>query len=138
MKALSILIVGAGKLGRESGRSLMEDGHKLTLIEKDRETAEKARQAFGERVITGDGCDPRVLEKAGVARVELVIATTGDDEDNLVVAELARHVFSVPRIFARVNRPENQWLFTAQRGVDYAFCPVCMVTEALKKEMGSA
>jgi trk system potassium uptake protein TrkA len=135
MQALVILIIGAGKLGRESCRQFIDIGHKVTLIEKDHEAAKNAKVIFGDRVIQGDGCDPKVLERAGISHAQVVVAATGDDEDNLIVAELAHRVFGVSRVMARVNRPENQWLFTPQRGVDFVFCPVLIVTELINREI---
>jgi trk system potassium uptake protein TrkA len=135
MQPLSIFIIGAGKLGRESGQRLIDGGHSLTFIEKDHQAAESAQEIFGDRVIQGDGCDPKVLERAGIVRAQVVIAATGDDEDNLIVAELAHHVFGVQYVLTRVNRPENQWLFTSHRGVDTAFCPVSMTADFIKGEI---
>lgn len=136
MKVLFILIVGAGKLGRECARQLIDAGNKVTLIEKDPRVAQEARSTFTDQVVEGDGCDPKVLEEAGIARVQAVITATGDDEDNLVIAQLARRVFDVSLILARVNRPDNRWFFTPQRGIDIAFCPACMVAEHIKHEIG--
>ena len=135
MQPLSILIIGAGKLGRESGQRLKDAGHRLTFVEKDHQLAEKAKELFGERVFAGDGCDPKVLEHAGIGSAQVIIAATGDDEDNLIIAELAHHVFEVQYVITRVNRPENQWLFTAHRGVDTAFCPVTMMADFIKTEI---
>jgi trk system potassium uptake protein TrkA len=135
MQPLSILIVGAGKLGQESARQLIDAGHKVTLIEKDPRVAQDARDTFGDQVIEGDGCDPKVLERARITHVQAIVTVTGDDEDNVVVAELARRLYDVPLILARVNRPDNEWLFTPQRGVDVAFCPACMVTEFIRQEI---
>lgn len=81
----------------------------------------------------GDGCDPKVLERAGIARTQVVIAATGDDEDNLIISEIAHQVFGVPYVLARVNRPENRWLFTPQRGVDAAFCPALALADLIKQ-----
>ncbi len=131
----NILIVGAGKLGRESTSRLLEADNNVTLIEQDHEAAKNAQDIFGERVIQGDGCDPQVLERAGISRAQIVIAATGDDEDNLVIAELARRVFGVPYVLTRVNRPDNEWLFTPQRGVDFTFCPVTIVTDIIKNQV---
>jgi trk system potassium uptake protein TrkA len=137
MQALAILIVGAGKLGRECATQLIDSGHKVTLIEKDPHVAQDARSTFAKLIVEGDGCDPQVLEEAGIAQVQAVVAVTGDDEDNLVVAGLARRVFEVPLVLARVNRPDNNWLFTPQRGVDISFCPACVVTELIKQGINS-
>jgi trk system potassium uptake protein TrkA len=135
MQPLSILVIGAGKLGRESGQRLVDVGHHLTFVEKDHQAAKNAQEIFGDRVIQGDGCDPKVLERAGIARAQVIIAATGDDEDNLIIAELAHHIFGVQYVLTRVNRPENQWLFKSHRGVDTAFCPVTMVADFIKGEI---
>jgi trk system potassium uptake protein len=135
MQPLSILIIGAGKLGRESGQRLIDVGHRLTFVEKDHQAAKNAQEIFGDQVIQGDGCDPKVLERAGIASAQVVIAATGEDEDNLIIAELAHHVFGVQYVLTRVNRPENQWLFTSHRGVDTAFCPVSMSADFIKGEI---
>jgi trk system potassium uptake protein TrkA len=135
MQPLAILIIGAGKLGRESARQLIDAGHNVTVIEKDHQVFQDASDIFGSRVMQGDGCDPKVLERAGIAWAQVIVAATGDDEDNLVVAELARHIYNIPLVLARVNRPDNGWLFTPQRGVDIAFCPACVVTELIKQEI---
>jgi len=135
MSQLSILIVGAGKLGRETGLRLSDAGHKLTFVENDHESAAKAKEIFGDHVIFGDGCDPKVLERALISNMQVIVAATGDDEDNLIIAELAHHIFNVPCVLTRVNRPENQWLFTAHRGVDTAFCPVATTADFIKAEI---
>ena len=96
MTPLSILIIGAGKLGRETGQRLTDAGHKLTFVEKEHESAAKAKEIFGDHVFFGDGCDPKVLERAGVSNIQVIIAATGDDEDNLIIAELAHHIFNIP------------------------------------------
>jgi trk system potassium uptake protein TrkA len=135
MQPINILIVGAGKLGRESGQRFLEAGHKVTMIEIEQEAVSKALEIFGSNVLLGDGCDPKILERSGISRAGVIIAATGDDEDNIIIAELAHRVFSVPYVMARINRPENRWLFTPARGVDYAFCPVCLVTDIIKEQM---
>ena len=135
MRPLRVLIVGGGKLGRESARRLVAAGHQVTVVEKDPATAQAAVSALSDHVTRGDGCDPRVLERAGIAQANVVAALTGDDEDNLVVAELARRVFGVEHVLARVNNPDNEWLFTRQRGVDLAFNPAGLVSSLLEQEV---
>ena len=135
MQPLSILIIGAGKVGRESGQRLIDAGHRLTFVEKDHQLAQNAREIFGDRVFSGDGCDPKILEQAGINTAQVIIAATGDDEDNLIIAELAHHIYGVQSVLTRVNRPENQWLFTTHRGVDSAFCPVTMAADFIKAEI---
>ena len=135
MQPLSIMIIGTGKLGRECGQRLIAAGHRLTFVEKDHQLAQNAREIFGDRVFLGDGCDPKVLEQAGINIAQVIIAATGDDEVNLIIAELAHHIYGVQSVMTRINRPENQWLFTSHRGVDSAFCPVVMATDFIKTEI---
>jgi trk system potassium uptake protein TrkA len=106
-----ILIVGGGKVGSYLTRSLINQGHEVVVVEKiDRKA--KALDTLIDRQVTvvGDGCDPMVLEAAGVARADVVIADTGDDEDNLVVVLLTKKK-SKARCIARVNNPRNKQIF---------------------------
>jgi trk system potassium uptake protein TrkA len=115
---MSVLIVGGGKVGRYVA-SLLQDEHKEpVLIEKDKNVCERIKQNFTFKVVCGDGCSPQVLRDAGVEGVEAVVATTGDDEDNFVICQLAKYEFEVPKVIARINNPKNQWLFTKEMGID--------------------
>jgi trk system potassium uptake protein TrkA len=117
---MKVFIVGAGKAGIYLAEKLRFE-HDLTLIEQrpDR-AAHLAARVPGVKVVRGDGCEPKVLERAGVADADLVAALTGDDEDNLVVSFLCKTSFGVPLVFARTNHPDNEWLFTREWGVDVA------------------
>ena len=102
-----ILIVGGGKVGSYLTRALLEQGHEVVVVEKNRAQGQDARPLLDRKVtIVGDGCDPSVLEAAGVARADVVVADTGDDEDNLVVVLLTKRK-SKARCIARVNNPRN-------------------------------
>jgi trk system potassium uptake protein TrkA len=106
-----ILIVGGGKVGSYLTRALLEQGHELVVVEKDDRKAKMLDRLVDRKVtIIGDGCDPSVLEGAGVARADVVVADTGDDEDNLVVVLLAKRK-SKARCIARVNNPANKLIF---------------------------
>jgi trk system potassium uptake protein TrkA len=106
-----ILIVGGGKVGSYLTRALLEQGHELVVVEKDDRKAKMLDRLVDRKVtIIGDGCDPSVLEGAGVARADVVVADTGDDEDNLVVVLLAKRK-SKSRCIARVNNPANKLIF---------------------------
>lgn len=106
-----ILIVGGGKVGSYLSRALLEQGHELVVVEKDERKAKMLDRLVDHKVtIIGDGCDPSVLEGAGVARADVVVADTGDDEDNLVVVLLAKRN-SKSRCIARVNNPANKLIF---------------------------
>jgi trk system potassium uptake protein TrkA len=104
-----IIVAGGGKVGSSVARSLLEDGHEVTLIEQDRARFERLEGELGPAVILGDATEIHVLERAGIARPpELVAAVTGDDEDNIVVAQLALEGYRVDKVVARVNDPRNQ------------------------------
>lgn len=108
-----ILIVGGGKVGSYLTRALLNQGHEVVVVEKYEKKA-KALETLIDRQITviGDGCDPMVLEAAGIARADVVVADTGDDEDNLVVVLLSKKK-SKARCIARVNNPRNKLIFAS-------------------------
>jgi trk system potassium uptake protein TrkA len=106
-----ILIVGGGKVGSYLTRALLKDGHEVVVVDKDERKAKLLERLAGREVaVVGDGCDPIVLEGAGVARADIVVADTGDDEDNLVVALLTKKK-SKAHCIARVNNPRNRQIF---------------------------
>ncbi|MBV9737849.1 MAG: TrkA family potassium uptake protein [Candidatus Eremiobacteraeota bacterium] len=107
-----ILIVGGGKVGSHLTRALLQQDHEVVVVEKAERKA-KAMEQLLERDVTvvGDGCDPEVLAQAGVARADVVVADTGDDEDNLVVVLIAKKQANKPRCIARVNNPRNKMIF---------------------------
>jgi trk system potassium uptake protein TrkA len=106
-----VIVVGGGKVGYYLTRTLLSEGHEVTLIEKDQERLSRLTPEFGENVVLGDGCEVRVMEDAGMNRAKCVVAVTGHDEDNIVVCQMAQRRFRVPRQIARVNNPENEELF---------------------------
>ncbi len=86
-------------------------------------------------VVHGDACEPEVLEHAQIGSADLVIAATGDDEDNLVVSMLSKH-FGREKVFARINHPKNEWLFTKDFGVDVPVSSTSMMLSLVEKEVG--
>jgi trk system potassium uptake protein TrkA len=121
---MRVVIAGAGNVGSYLASDLTERRHQVVVIEQLSELAARAKsQIAGATVIHGDACEPWVLERAEAARADVVVAATGDDEDNLVISLLAKQEFAVPRVIARVNHPKNQWLFTESWGVDVAMSP---------------
>ncbi len=104
-----VLIAGGGKVGTSVMRSLARQGHEVTLIEQRRDRFQALEAEFEHQVILGDATELFVLERAGIARpADLVLAVTGDDEDNLVICQLAREKYGVEKVIARVNDPRNQ------------------------------
>ena len=111
-----ILIVGGGKVGTYLTRALLNQGHEVVVIEKDDRKAKMLERLIDRQVtVVGDGCDPLVLDAAGVTRSDVVVADTGDDEDNLVVVLLAKRK-SKARCIARVNNPANKLIFNSVDG----------------------
>lgn len=106
-----VLIVGGGKVGSYLTRALLKQGHEVVMVEKEEKKARVLEQLIEQKVtVVGDGCDPLVLEQAGLQRADVVVADTGDDEDNLVVCLIAKKK-GKSRCIARVNNPANKMIF---------------------------
>jgi trk system potassium uptake protein len=102
-----VIVVGAGKVGWNLARELLEKGHEVTLIENDRERYATVEQELEHNIQYGDASELWVLERAGIQRADMVIAVTGDDEDNMLICQVATEKYLVDRIIARVNNPRN-------------------------------
>jgi trk system potassium uptake protein len=108
--SMYVIIVGAGKVGWNLARELIEKSHEVTLIEGDRERYVAVEQELEHNIHYGDASELWVLERAGISRADLVIAVTGDDEDNMLICQVAKEKYLVDRTIARVNNPRNrQW-----------------------------
>ncbi len=129
-----VLVVGGGKVGYYLTRELIENGHEVVLMEKDRSRAEEITDQIGSVVVAHDGCEGKYLAEAGANRADVVAAVTGDDEDNLVVCQMAKHHFDVPRTIARVNNPKNEELFR-HLGVDEIISPTRMALGAIEQDI---
>src|SRR3954454_3539855 len=103
-----VLIAGGGKVGSNLAVALLKVGHEVTLIDNDRERYSLLEEKFEHVIRFGDATELFVLERAGVKRADLVIAVTGDDEDNIIVCQVAKEKYGVPKVIARVNDPRNQ------------------------------
>ncbi|WP_406437199.1 TrkA family potassium uptake protein [Streptomyces sp. NBC_01613] len=117
---MKTLIAGAGRLGTQIARVLAAARNDVTLVDIDDDRVAELEGHLPVRMVAGDACEPGVLEHAGVLTADLVVAASGDDEDNLVISLLAKRQFEVPRVAARVNDAENSWLFDQKWGVDTA------------------
>jgi trk system potassium uptake protein TrkA len=107
-----LIVAGGGKVGANVAASLLEMGHEVTLVEQRRDRFERLEERFGPVVMRGDATEVHVLERAGIDRPpDIVFAVTGDDEDNLVISQVAKEGFGVPKVIARVNDPRNQQHF---------------------------
>jgi len=133
---MNVLIVGGGLTGSFLAQVLLQEGQQITVIEKRPASADRLQAMLPAiRVIAGDGDDPATLEQAGIRAADVVVATTGDDEDNLVVCLLARQEFRVRRTLARVNNPKNEWLFTANMGVDVWVSQAHVMADLMREEI---
>lgn len=132
---MRIVIVGAGKSGLYLTQQLRQV-HDVTLIETRFDRAEVVEAMVPDvTVVHGDACEPEVLEHAEIGSADLVIAVTGDDEDNLVVAMLSKH-YGAKKVFARINHPQNEWLFDKGFGVDVPVSSTSMMLSLVEKEVG--
>lgn len=114
---MRVAIAGAGAVGRSIARELIRNGHDVLLIDKTADTIRPERVPEAEWLLA-DACELSSLKEAHLERCDVVVAATGDDKVNLVTSLLAKTEFSVPRTVARVNHPNNEWLFTDAWGVD--------------------
>ncbi|MGH3655259.1 MAG: potassium channel family protein [Micromonosporaceae bacterium] len=114
---MRVAIAGAGNVGRSIAQELIENGHQVLLIERSPSMLRPERVPTAEWLLA-DACELSSLQEAELAGCDVVVAASGDDKVNLVVSLLAKTEFAVPRVVARVNRAENEWLFTEQWGVD--------------------
>lgn len=129
-----IVIVGAGKVGYFLAKRLSTGVHTVSLIDKDKPVCEEVAKELDILVINGDGCDPRILEEAGCGRADVLAAVTGDDEDNLVICQLAREKFNVRRTVGRVNNPENEHTFS-ELGVDVPIDSTKIIAKVIEEEV---
>ena len=129
-----IVVVGGGKVGYFLSKELLEAGHELVILEKNPGRARQISDELGSIVLNRDGCEGKYLAEAGANRAAIVAAVTGDDEDNLVVCQMAKHHFDVPRTIARVNNPKNEELFR-HLGVDEIISPTRMALAAIEQDI---
>ena len=131
-----VIVVGGGRVGFYLAKELIDQGYEVLVIEKDEGGPRAAYIAdqLGSAVIQGDGCEASVLEEAGCARAQMLIAVTGDDEDNLVACQVAKGRFAVPQTIARLNDPRNQFLFKSL-GIDVTVSATTAILDKIEMEL---
>ena len=130
-----VVVAGGGKVGANVTRSLLEMGHEVTLIEQRPDRFARLEEEFGAVVLRGDATEISVLERAGIARPpELLLAVTGDDEDNLVISQLGKEGYGVPKAIARVNDPRNQAHFDLL-GISQTVCATTGILGLVEHEV---
>ncbi len=129
-----IIVVGGGRLGYYLTKALVNEGHEVLVIEKDATICEAIVAEMGSICVRGDGCEVSTLIEVGTGRADMLIAVTGDDEDNLVACQVAKHKFNVPHTITRFRNPKNEVIFK-KLGIDVAVNSTNIILEAIKQEV---
>lgn len=130
---MRVAIAGAGNVGLFIANDLRGAGHDVLLIEQQPGVKERSSTVEGVEWAIADACEVTSLREAGLERCDVVVAATGDDEDNLVISLLAKQEFAVPRVIARVNHPKNEWLFNENWGVDLSVSTPHLITALVEE-----
>jgi len=129
-----IIIVGGGKVGYHLAKALLDEGHEILVTEKDADISETICNELGSVCVRGDGCEAATLDEIGAGRADMLIAVTGDDEDNLVACQVAKHKFNVPRTIARISNPKNEAIFK-KLGIDVTVSSTNVILESIEEEV---
>ncbi len=129
-----IIVVGGGKVGYYLAKTLLGDGHEVLIIEKDKRKCDIITTELGGVVQRGDGTDSTVMEEAGMNRADLTVAVTGDDEDNLMICQMAKKKFDVKRTIARINNPKNERIFKLL-GIDHTVSVTDLILAQIEREI---
>ena len=130
-----VIVAGGGKVGANVARSLLRLGHEVTLVEQRRDQFERLEDEFEHQVQRGDATELYVLEQAGIRRPpDLLIAVTGDDEDNMVICQISKEQYAVPKTIARVNDPRNQAHFDLL-GISPTVCATSSILALVEHEV---
>lgn len=131
-----VIVVGGGKVGYFLTKTLLEKGHEVLLVEKEAKKCGFIREELGSETVVyqGDGCEVRYMQEIGMDRADCVVAVTGDDEDNLVICQMAKRKFNVSRTISRINNPKNEQIFR-KLGIDHTVNSTNIIYELLSKEV---
>ncbi len=134
---MRIAIAGAGNVGTYVAGDLNAKGHEIILIEQNKEIVQQLKDELDVAWVVGDACELYTLDTAVLTSCDVVVAATGDDEDNLVISLLAKQEFGVRRVVGRVNHPDNEWLFTESWGVDVAVSTPHLLTSLVEEAVST-
>lgn len=132
-----IIVGGGGDIGYYVTKSLFAQGHEVLLIEKGQERYQALKEELGQSVIRGDACEARTMEEVGANRADVMLAVTGDDEDNLVISQMAKKRFKVARTIARLNNPKHEEIFQ-KMGIDVMVSPTKAILSLIEAELPSS
>jgi len=130
---MHVVIAGAGNVGLFIANELATHGHSVAVIEQDRAVVERADAPAEVEWYVADACEVSSLQGARLDQADVVVAATGDDEDNLVISLLSKQEFGVPRVIARVNHPKNEWMFNENWGVDISVSTPQLITALVEE-----
>jgi trk system potassium uptake protein TrkA len=129
-----IIVVGGGRLGYYLLKGLLNEGHEVLVLEKEARVCRTITEEMGGVCYRGDGCEASTLAEVGAGRADMLVAVTGDDEDNLVACQVAKHKYNVPRTIARIRNPQNEVLFK-KLGIDVTVSTTNLLLEAIVREV---
>src|SRR5690349_5244032 len=129
-----IIVGGGGQIGYYVTKGLLAQGHEVLLLDKDPRRVHTLSEELGSSVLRGDACEARTLQEVGCSRADVVIAVTGDDEDNLVICQMAKERFNVRETIARVNNPKNEHIF-AKLGIGMTVSPTKTILRLIEAEI---
>src|SRR3972149_722282 len=129
-----IIVIGGGRVGYYLTKALLAEGHEVLVVEKNAGICEDIREELGSICLHGDGCEAATLAEAGTERAKMLIAVTGEDEDNLVACQVSKHKFNAPRTIARIRNPQNETLFK-MLGIDVTISSTNVILEHIEQEV---
>jgi trk system potassium uptake protein TrkA len=129
-----IIVVGGGRVGYYLTKALLSEGHEVTVVEKNARFCKIINDELGDICVRGDGCEAFTLDEIGTGRADMFIAVTGDDEDNLVACQMAKHKFNVSRTIARIRNPQNEPIFK-KLGIDITVNSTNIILENIEEDV---
>ncbi|UCB42593.1 MAG: TrkA family potassium uptake protein [Dehalococcoidales bacterium] len=129
-----VIVVGGGRVGYYLTRALLDEGHEVLLLEISGPIAQTLSEDLGSICVRGDGCESTTLASVGTNRADMLIAVTGDDEDNLVSCQVAKHMFGVRRTVGRIRNPKNETIFK-KLGIDVIINTTNLILESIEEEV---
>ena len=129
-----IIVIGGGRVGYYLTRALLDEGHEVLVVEKEANICEAINDELGSVCLRGDGCEAATLAEIGTDRADMLIAVTGEDPDNLVACQVAKHKFNVPRTITRIRNPQNKILFK-KLGIDVTISSTDVILENIETEV---
>ncbi|MHB8172442.1 MAG: potassium channel family protein [Thermincolia bacterium] len=129
-----VVIIGGGRVGFYLAKTLLQQGHRVTMVEKDKDRCMNLQNELGEIIVWGNGASSKVLAEAGCAVAEVVVVATREDDDNLVVAQMVKNQFNVPKVISRINNPCNERIFH-ELGITTTVSSISVIAELVHREV---